>query len=245
MIALLLLLIAFCVLSILTFRIARGQLSVRLRASGGASALRQLPGRAIEEGQTVHLGLGTGRLDGVGAAETLAGFIVLDWLAEQAARTGQRTLVTTADPAAALIAQDQLRAGDIQRGWRALRDSRFIAPDPAAYGIGARGVASHEAPRLGALFGHFGDEYLLLAAEQPAGASPLSRPVVVGSARLETLPQIVLTADQSLPGERLFTVGATLACLPAHVASLVLQDGVRVVLVVAILVGVLVRTLGG
>ncbi|HBY96669.1 MAG TPA: hypothetical protein DEP84_22445, partial [Chloroflexi bacterium] len=144
-----------------------------------------------------------------------------------------------------LIAQDQLRGGDIERGWRTLDDARFIAPDPAAYSAGTRGLMAREAQHLNALLGHFGDEYLLLAAERPAGAAPIDRPAVAGSARLETLPQITLTAEQSFLGEDLFALGAYLACWPSHVAALVVQDSARLLIVIVILGGALLRTLGG
>lgn len=240
----LLLLLAFLLLALITIRLQRGSLVVRMRPLPGIQTLQLLAGRAVEEGRTLHLGLGTGRLAGATAAETLIGLSVLDWLAAQAARTSTAPLVTTADPAALLIAQDQLRAGDVERGWQTLDDARFIAPDPAAYGIGTRGLMAREAQHLNALLGHFGDEYLLLAARLPTETVHVNRPAIAGSARLETLPQIALTAERSFLGEELFALGAYLACWPSHVASLLVQDGARAVIVVVILVGALLRTLG-
>lgn len=247
------LLLAFLLLVILTLRLRRGRLVVRLRPLHGARMLQMLTGRAVEEGRMVHLTLGTGRLGEATAAETLMGLAALDWLAGQASRANTGPLVTSADPAAALVAQDQLRVGAAQactersrsKGWQALDRARFIAPDPAAYGAGTRALMAREAQHLNTLLGHFGDEYLLLAAEHPAGAAPISAPVVAGSARLETLPQIALTAEHSFLGEELFAVGAYLACWPSHLAALLLQDTARVVIVVVILVGALLRTVGG
>lgn len=228
---------AFLLLAVLTALLQRGWLVLRLRPLRAGAALQELRSQAIEEGRRVHLGLGSGRLGEPTTVETLAGLAILDWLAADTAVSGQAPIATSADPASALLAQDRGERGDV--------DARFIAPDPVAYGLGARGAVAREERHANVLLGHFGDEYLFLAGEQPAGASPVAHPTAAGSTRLETLPQIALTTDGSLVGEELFAAGAYTAGWPSHLASLLLQDLARIAIAVVILVGALLGWRGG
>jgi hypothetical protein len=228
------------------WRLQRGQLEVTLRPLPGIQTLPLLAGRAVEEGSALHLALGTGRLNSASAAETLMGLATLDELATQAARTGRAPIVTTADPIAMLVAQDQLRAGDAERGWRRLDNARFLAPTPDAYGLGTRGMMARENLGMNVLLGHFGDEYLFLAAEHPSGGTNIRAPQIAGTARIESLPLVYLTSEYPLLGEELFAIGAYLGRWPSHLASLLAQDGGRLAIVAAIIVGALWRTfLGG
>lgn len=226
------------------WRVLQHKLIVTLRPLPGIQSLRVLAGRAVEEGSVLHLALGTGQLNASSVAETLVGLAVTDELATQAARTGQAPVITTADPIAVVVAQDQLRAGDAERGWRTLNNARFVAPTAAAYGTGTRGIISQERIRMNALLGHFGDEYLFLAAEQPSGGKDFRQPQIAGTARLETLPLVYLTSEHPVLGEHLFAVGAYLGRWPSHLASLMAQEAARIIIVAMIIVGTLLASLG-
>jgi len=54
-----------------------------------------------------------------------------------------------------------------------------------------------------------------------------------------------LTADHTLVGEEVFAAGAYLSHWPAHLASLVLEDFVRLLIVGVILAGVILHTVLG
>lgn len=229
---------------VMLWRIRKGTIGVTLRPLTGITTLRFLADRAVEEGSTLHLALGTGSLHGATAAESLMGLAVLDTLAAQAARTGQAPVVTTADPVAMLVAQDQLRAGDDARGWRTLDNARFVAPTSAAYGAGVRGMMGREALQLNALLGHFRDEYLFLAAEEPSGGKQMRRPQVAGTARLESLPLVHLTSQNPIIGEHFFALGAYLGRWPSHLAGLLAQRVARFLIAGLIVAGALLRTFG-
>lgn len=100
--------------------------------------------------------------------------------------------------------------------------------------------------RLGltATIGDFGDEYLFLAAAEPSGGEPMYSPEMVATARIETLPLVELTARHALLGEEIFALGAYLERWPSHLASLQMQDVARVLVILAILIGLLLRTAG-
>jgi hypothetical protein len=91
------------------------------------------------------------------------------------------------------------------------------------------------------MVGHFGDEYLLL------GEAGAQRHIVqvAGSNALGVHPFMKATSDQILVGEEMFAAGAYLTDLPEYAASLRLQDVLRLLIVIAVVVGVLIKTLFG
>jgi hypothetical protein len=89
------------------------------------------------------------------------------------------------------------------------------------------------------MVGHFGKEYLLL------GEAGAQREIVqiAGSNSLAAQPFMLATSDRFLLGEEVFAVGAYLTRRPEHIASLYVQDAMRVLVVIAIVIGVLIKTL--
>jgi hypothetical protein len=64
----------------------------------------------------------------------------------------------------------------------------------------------------------------------------------VGASAPQTLPFVLASTDQPLIGEEMYAAGAYLASLPTHVGSLVAQDWLRVLIVLAIVIGVIYNT---
>lgn len=230
--------------ALLYFRFQRGAKKPTLRPLPAVDSLRLLAERSIEEGRDIHLALGSGKLTQETSAQTLMGILMLDEMAEQARRANQTLILTTADPASQLVATDSISRGEAGRGWETRTYARFIAPQPIAYGAGTRGMMQRENLSLTAAVGHFGDEYLMLASELPNGGQEMYAPEIAASARLETLPLIHLTARHPLLGEETFALGAYLTQSSAHLAGIVLQDVGRILLLVAILTGVLLKSIG-
>jgi hypothetical protein len=57
------------------------------------------------------------------------------------------------------------------------------------------------------------------------------------------LPFIFTTADENLVGEEIYAAGAYLYSLPEHIASLLAQDRMRVLIALIILIGVIIKSL--
>jgi hypothetical protein len=83
---------------------------------------------------------------------------------------------------------------------------------------------------------------VLEGGDQTVGERDLLQ--VAGSDVLNTQALITSTADHVLLGEEMFTAGAYLTRRPALIASLQVQDVLRITAVIAILVGVVVKSLG-
>lgn len=225
-----------------TSRVRAGH-GVNLRPLAGFGALRGLSARAAESGQALHVSLGVSGISGEDTAATLASLTVLDYLAEQGATFDSPPIVTVADPTLLPAAQDVLRHAHARQGDVESYDPkqvRLISPDPTAYAAGVMDVLGHEPLAANIMIGNFGDEYLLMGeVGTQKGISQIG-----GATNPQTLPLVFASADQVLIGEEIFAGGAYLASLPAHIGSLVAQDVMRLLGVVAIVLLVLARLVG-
>lgn len=88
------------------------------------------------------------------------------------------------------------------------------------------------------MVGHLDDEYLLLG--EPGARRDIVQ--VAGSDALSAQPFVLATSDRALLGEELYAAGAYLSREPAQVASLYVQDVLRGLAVVAIVIGILLKT---
>lgn len=241
-IMLVLLLIFLPILLFFTFQ-ARAGRSVPLRPIPGYTLLKELLGRALETGQSLHLSIGTAGIGEQATAETLAGLTALEYLVNQAAVGHVSPLVTVADPTLLPMAQDVIRRSDKGRGTPEKHDParvRFIAPEPVAYAAGVMGLLEGEDLAANVMIGSFGDEFLLMGETgAKKGMTQLG-----GAVDPHTLPFIFASADRTLLGEEIFAAGAYLFGRPAHIGSLRAQDWIRWLIVAAIVCGVIWKTLG-
>jgi hypothetical protein len=88
--------------------------------------------------------------------------------------------------------------------------------------------------------GAWGQEYLLL------GESQRRRGVesVAGATNPEALAVMSVSADHTLVGEEIYAAGAYIHGRPQHIASLLAQDTLRLILIGLIILGVLLASIG-
>lgn len=212
-----------------------------LRPIPGFDALHGLVNQAAETGQALHISLGVGGIGGATTGETLAGLTVLEYLSKQPAFCDAPPVITLADPSLLPAAQDIVRHAYIRQGEIDRCDLtrvRFIAPQPIAYANGVMGILGREDLTANIMVGSFGDEYLLM------GETGAEKGVtqIAGAASPETLPFVFASAEHILMGEEMFSAGAYLSFLPAHIGSLMAQDWVRFLLAAIIFIGVIAKT---
>jgi hypothetical protein len=209
-------------------------------------AYQSLPatvGTAVEAGQRLHFSLGTGTVGESDTAATIAGLVVLDQIASAAAISDRPPIVSTADGTAMLLAQDTLRSVYARQNALARYDpesAQVVGLTPASFGA-AQTMLPRDAAVAGALLlGSIGTEAVLLTeAGQRAGVTTLA-----GTDNLTGQAVLYATADHPVIGEDLFAGGAYVGQAPAHQASLLAQDVLRLLIGAAILAGVVARTLG-
>ena len=225
--------------------------SVQVRR-GHVPSLRPIPGydrivrmmrEARESGQPIHLSMGLSGLGGKLTPEALVGLTVLDHLSREMAISGNSPLVSLADPTLLPLANDMTRESATQyipSGEGRLNKVRYIAPQAIAYAAGVMGLLERERLAGNVLVGSFGDEYLLMGE---VGAEKGIQQVG-GTSNLQTLPFVYTSADDILVGEEIFAAGAYLSAIGSHIASLMAQDLGRVCLALAIIAGVILKTMG-
>lgn len=212
-----------------------------LRRIRGFDLLQQLMGQAVESGRKMHLAVGVGGIANETTADSLAGISVLQYVNEQAAKTGSPAIVSMADPALMLLAQNTIRPAyrhNPEAAETAYRHVRWIAPQPAAYAAGVMNILDSGEAGANVMVGRFGDEYLLMGET----AARRNLPHIGGASDPNTLPFIYASAQETLLGEEIYAAGAYLQKLPAHFASLLAQDTIRWLVGWVILGGILVAT---
>jgi hypothetical protein len=238
---LVLLLIAALMLTFTVMARRKGAVPRVLRPIEAYQSLPATVGTAVETGRRLHFSLGTGAVGDTDTAATLAGLVVLDQISDAAAVSDRPPIVTTADGASMLLAQDTLRAVYTRQNALTRYDpesAQVVGLTPASWGAAQTMLARDEAVAGALLLGSVNTEAALLTeGGQRAGVTTLA-----GADNLQAQAVLFATADHPVVGEDLFAGGAYVGRAPAHVASLTAQDVVRLLIGAAILLGVVWRT---
>jgi hypothetical protein len=191
---------------------------------------------AAEAGRPLHLGLGFGGIGGSRTATSLAGLQVLEGIADAAVAYSTPPVVTVGDPTLMLLAQDVLRRASGRIGAPERYDPasvRFVAADPVVYALGASDVVSHDRVMGNVLAGAYGEEVSFITA----GGMGMRQMAAADQLRAVSA---LYPADTFLAvGEELYAAGARLSRLPRYLASLKVQDLLRLVVIVLLLLKVL------
>ncbi len=213
-----------------------------LREIPAFTRIRRLVSQSVESGQPIHVGLGSGRLGSESTAEAAMSLTVFDYVARHVAACDQDILGTTAEPTILASAQGILCTARKKAGFPesyAPTDLAFYGPEALAYAAGAAG-ALHGRPHLAnILVGRFGSEGLWLAeaTSNRVGAQ------VGGTSAAEGAALLWASMDEAIVGEEVYAAGAYLH-RPSHLGSLATQDIMRIVAILAILVGIAMTSLG-
>lgn len=215
----------------------------RLRAIPGLARLYRAFGLSVEDGTRLLVGLGGQSLLTRNAGAALAGLSLLREVSQKASVSDQPPVAVAGESALAFLAQDTLHAG-----YRAVGAGEFYQPVTGRLaGMTAFSAAAATIPMLGdenvsvaALVGNFGVEAGLLAE-----AAERSHVLLIGATN-DPAGQSVLyaTAPEALIGEELFAAPVYLASSPGSAANLILQDILRWLIVLGLLLGLALKILG-
>ncbi len=227
---------------ILALSLARRSARPTFRNMPPFDALAVDLGRSVEAGTRLHVALGSGSLTSNDAAASLIGLSALSQIAAAGSISDKPPLATSGDGTVALLAQDVLRVAFRQQRAEDRYDpllGRVIGLGGLGYAAGAMHTAPDEDVTATIILGAAGPEAGLMAE---AGAR---RGTVIGGT-LDVLGQTALyvTADHPLIGEELFASGAYLHVNRAHEASLRAQDIVRWLVIAAMVLLAVARTMG-
>lgn len=204
--------------------------------------LQKAIGLAVEEGSRLHISLGRGGLTTPQSAAELAGLEMLHRVAELTSASDRPPVATSGDGAVAVLSQDALQASKqavLSSGYD-VTAARLAGLTPFSYAAGTLPVMRDEEVSANILIGNFGVEVALLtdAAERENSSS------LAASDNLPAQAILYASAQDALIGEELFAAGAYVEARPFLTASLIVQDYLRWLVVIAILVGAILKLAG-
>ncbi len=216
---------------------------INLRAIQAFSHFRREVDLAVEAGKRLHISLGRGNISDLQGGAAFIGLTILDCCARAASNSDRPPVTTSGDGVVTILSQDTL-----QYTYRSLAteqrydptNARLTGVTPMAYAAGAMPAVHDEQVSANIFAGHFGSEIALLTE-----AGERSRSLTVaGSDNLPAQATLYATSDEPLLGEELYAAGAYLGAGTAHPASLFMQDILRWVIVVIIILGAILKLFG-
>lgn len=214
-----------------------------MRRISGYDQLATQVGQAVESGGRVHISLGSGSIYGDNTGTTLAGLAMLDYVADASSISDLSPVATTGDATTLPVISDTIRRAyarkDVPEKFESI-SARLVSLDPYSMAGGTTSLIVDDDVRANVLVGSFGPEMAL-----PAEAGQRRRiPQVAGSDRLEGQAVAYIMADHPLIGEEMFVSRAYLTRDPSAIAALAVQDVLRWVAIIAILVGSVLAMVG-
>jgi len=208
---------------------------LHLRRLPGITAIEEAVGRATEMGRPVLYVPGIDRIDEI---QTLAGIAVLGQVARMVAEYDAGIVVPTRDPVVMSVCEETVRQSYLAAGRPDAYQAdtvRFLSDEQFAYTAGVDGIMLRERPAANIYMGGFYAESLILAETGFASGAIQ----VAGTANIPQLPFFITACDYTLIAEEFYAASAYLSKEPKILASVKASDYFKVLVILAILLGIL------
>lgn len=238
-----LVIVLIAALLLLAFTVMRRRSPAVLRRIEAFERLDHAIGLAVENGTRLHVSLGRGNLFTARAGSAFAGLAMLRHLAERTSVSDRPPIVTSGDASLSILSQDTLQAGYKAAGAEEQYRSstgRLTGLTPFSYAVGTIPITRDEQVSANIVLGDFGAEAALLAE----AADRENTDLIAASDNLSAQSVLYAAAQDPLIGEELFASGAYVGAGPSHEASLQVQDVLRWLVILAILIGAFLRFVG-
>jgi len=242
-IGLILLIIITFTLLFLSLRQRRTGKSPAFRRIASISKLKRAVGLSVEEGSRVHVALGNASLTQPASSSAFVSLKTLREVGEMCSNSDNPPVASSGDGVLALLSQDTLH--DVARQTHTLElfqpeNGRLAGVTPLTNVIGALQTVNDPEVKTNVLIGNFGSEAgLLSTVSQEKGSL-----TIAASDSLTAQATFFATVEQPLIGEELFAVPAYLHSEPIQNASLKVQDLLRGLVVLTLLVGAILKLVG-
>lgn len=207
------------------------------------SRIRRAASLVVEDGTRLHVSLGSGSILTPAGASALAGLFLLRRLGEITSLSDRPPVATTGSGLLNLLAQDTLRTAHdsvaVDQAFD-MNNARLTGFTPLSYVAGVMPAIRDEGISSNVLIGNFGPEVGLLVE----AADRQNSRVVAASDSLTAQAVLYASTNETLIGEELFAAGAYLQAGPSHAASLVVQDIMRWLIIVALIVAAGLKAAG-
>ena len=211
-----------------------------VRKIAGVDAVEEAVGRATEMGKPVLFIPGISDVEDI---ETIAGISILGRVAGIVAQYDAPLMVPTRYPMVLAACQEVVEQAYTEVGRSDAYDDdsvRYVAGEQFAFTATVNGMMMRDRPAANIYMGAFFAESLLLAETGNAAGSIQ----IAGTARPEQLPFFIAACDFTLMGEELYAASSYLSKEPLMLGGLKGQDFVKVILIISIVVGAILVTLG-
>jgi hypothetical protein len=175
--------------------------------------------------------------------ETIAGISILGRVAKITAQYETPLMVPVRYPLVLAAGQEVVEQAYTEMGKKDSYDKdivRYVAGEQFAFTATVNGYMMRERPATNIYMGAFFAESLLLAETGNAAGSIQ----IAGTARPEQLPFFIAACDYTLLGEELYAASAYLSHEPIMLGGLKGQDFVKMLIVIALIVGVILASTG-
>ncbi len=228
--------IAVAVLILLMARRLQAGNLATLRPIMAHKALKGQVGRAVESASRLHVSLGRGNLIGFSSPVSLATMGILDRLAEDGCANDTPPITTVGDGTLLPLAENHLRVASKLAGngkYLPNDTAQFVASqnDAFAYAGGVTNVIQQEKILGNIMIGHFSQEIGIVT--EVAGRKQINQ--VIGSDDPTALAIATTATDNLMIGEELLVSAAYIEGKSYQIASVQVQDILRVVVGLAIL----------
>jgi Domain of unknown function (DUF6754) len=214
-----------------------------LRVIEAYERLNRSVGIAVENGTRLHISLGRGNLFTARGGSAFAGLAMLRRLTERTSVSDRPPIVTSGDAPLTILSQDSLqsgyRAAGAEEQYR-FSTGRLTGLSPFAYAAGTMPIIRDENVSTNIFIGDFGNEAALLTEE----ADRENTNLIAASDNLSAQAIFYASSEDPLIGEELFAAGAYVGAGASHEASLNVQDILRWLIILAIIIGAGLTILG-
>ncbi len=211
-----------------------------VRKIPGINAVEEAVGRATEMGKPVLFIPGIADVEDI---ETIAGLSILGRVAKITAQYDTPLSVPVRYPMVLAAGQEVVEQSYLEVGHHDAYDAdtvKYVAGEQFAFTATVNGWMMREKPAANIYMGAFFAESLLLAETgNAAGAIQIA-----GTARPEQLPFFIAACDYTLMGEELYAASSYLSREPLLLGGLKGQDFIKVLIVIAILLGAVLTLFG-
>ena len=219
---------------------ARSGKEIYIRKIAGIEAVDEAVGRATEMGRKIVFIPG---IQDMSSMQTIAGVTILGHVAKKAAEYEAKLEVPTSRSMVMVACREVVKQAYAAAGRPdAYNDSMiyYLTDDQFGYTAAVDGLFVREKPAAIFMQGHFFAESLILAET----GNYIGAIQIAGTAQPAQLPFFVAACDYTLIGEELFAASAYLSKDVKLLGSLKGQDVGKFLMMLAIVVGVVLETLG-
>lgn len=228
---------------LLGFAIIKRKSSPSFREIPAFTRLHKAIGRAVEDGSRLHVSLGRGNLASTQGAAGLAGLSALRNLADLTSTSDLTPIATSGEPSLTILSQDVMQTSFQEAtggGHFDVSGARLTGLTPFSFVSGALPILRDEHISANILLGSFGVEVSLLAD----AAERYDSFLLAASDNLPGQAVMYASAQEPLIGEELYAVSEYINHTPMHAASLSVQDILRWILIIGMVLGSLFKLVG-